>query len=370
MKYRIDTITRCHIGTGTKLIENVDFISSKGVVGILSSEKIYALLGDRGVDLWCLAIERKRNLWQDVILTQKPNTRPEEVCSRVIARYGESCRELSEQIASNGTPYIPGSSLKGAIVSALVGTYREQIKLPYEIRSKNNIVGEQIFVQPEEKNGRTKYEPTNSLLRLLRVGDAYFKPEHLVAVECYGLNLREQDPIIDKDTKMLIECLECEATATVDIQLLSAFHDTCRRIMPPLPEAMQSEEQLLVAINNHTKRLLNEELKFWKSQKGRRYYHIDSEQEQKEFDEYIGYIEALRDLTDECQAGSEALLRVGYGSGWRFMTGGWIDDTHRQWQQVVAAARPNQYRYDQYDFPKTRRIGAAPPFGFVQLTKL
>jgi CRISPR type III-A-associated RAMP protein Csm5 len=268
--------------------------------------------------------------------------------------------------------YIPGSSIKGAIVSAIVGESRAELSLPANIRSKNNSVAERLFAKPTvNKNGEIKYDPKNSNLRFLRVSDAYFDNADIAIVECYGLNLRERSSLIDNKARMLVECINAEQQASVHIQIKTELQKQCSSAVPSLPEAMQSEDNLLNTINAHTIRLLKEELIFWNEQENRTYYHIDTDEEQEELEYYLDYIKyALRE-SNRCQNNCEAIIRVGYGSGWRFMTGSWIDEGGSEWEKIAAIVRNDRGdRYKQYDFPKTRRVGLGTPFGFIKITKV
>lgn len=370
MKCRIKTITPCHIGTGEKLIAGMDFVADGDRIGIVSPEKIYALLGEDGVDRWCYAIERGEDTWT-FVKTQKPNAKLEDICSRVMELYGSRCNELAPQIATCGVPYIPGSSIKGAIISAIVGENSEKISLPEKIKYKDNIVAEQLLVKPTKRRGKIVFDPTNSNLRFLRVGDAHFNDAQTIAVRSLGLNLRRKKSIVDAAACMLVECLDSECEATFDLQLLVDLHDKCSEAVPPLPDMLRSERSLLMALNHHTQRLLEEELQFWEEQKERDYYHIDEDKEQEVLDYHIEDIGGLLQNCRSCRSGEEAILRVGYGSGWNFMTGGWIDKDGERWDEVVGASRPDRNGwYEEYDFPKTRRIGSdCPPFGFVKISR-
>lgn len=369
MKCKIETLTPCHIGSGGRLIKDIDFVTNDGRIGIVSPEKIYTLLGDGGIDMWCNAIERRDSIW-DVIKTRQPNACLEDACSRTMDTYGAICNELGEQVASNGVPYIPGSSIKGAIVSAIVGECRQDIKLPSNIRNKNNNIAEQLLVKPTEKKGKIVYDPTNSNLRFLRVGDAYFDGAATIAIQSISLNLRERESIIDDKATMLVECIDKDCETTFDLQLLSDYHAKCGNEVPPLLKALQSESHLFHTMNSHTRRLLDEEKAFWREQKDRKYYHIDTDREQEELDDYIDYVDAVIDHCKCCANGKEAILRIGYGSGWKFMTGGWFEKDNGRWDDIVDITRPkNEEKYYQYDFPKTRRIGYSP-FGFVKISRL
>lgn len=370
MKCKIEIITPCHIGSGVKLTENIDFLVHNERIGIISPEKVCSIIGEKGIYSWCDALERGEDTWT-FIQTQMPNAKLEDICSKVMKLHGSRCNELAPQIATCGVSYIPGSSIKGAIVSAIVGENSEKISLPDNIKKKNNIVAEQLLVKPTEKRGKTVFNPTNSNLRFLRVGDAHFEGTTTVAIESYGLNLREQKSIIDKDVRMLVECIE-EGQAVFEVRIARELHDKCGSTVLPLPEAMTSDEKLLRAINRHTQRLLEEELQFWEEQKERDYYHIDEDKEQKKLDSYLEQIGRLKRNAEVYESGREALLRVGYGSGWRFMTGGWIDKECNMWNYVATTVRQDWkfHNYDKYDFPKTRRIGSdCRPFGFVKISR-
>ena len=379
MKCKLETVTPCHIGSGNTLLKDLNFaVDGKGdneMLGVISAERIYKVLGEQGVDKWCQAIEREESVWS-VVKTQNPSANLSDICSKVapISRNEKNpvCQELREHIASNGVLYIPGSSIKGAIVSAIVGESRVELSLPANIRNKNNNVAEQVLVKPTiNKKGETRYDPKNSNLRFLRVSDAYFDNADIAVVECYGLNLRERGSLIDNKARMLVECINSEQLATVDIQVKTELHEKCSNAVPALPKAMQSEANLLEAINTHTQRLLKEELRFWNEQENRDYYHIDTDEDQEELEYYLGEIKSILSVCNGCQSGHEAVIRIGYGSGWRFMTGGWIDDSRDEWDNIVAVVRGDRSgRYQQYDFPKTRRVGLGTPFGFIKITKI
>lgn len=379
MKCKLETVTPCHIGSGNTLLKDLNFaVDGKGdneMLGVISAERIYKVLGEQGVDKWCQAIEREESVWS-VVKTQNPSAKLSDICSKVapLSRNGKSpvCRELREHIASNGVLYIPGSSIKGAIVSAIVGESRAELSLPANIRNKNNNVAEQVLVKPiVNKKGETRYDPKNSNLRFLRVSDAYFDNADIAVVECYGLNLRERGSLIDNKARMLVECINYDEETTVDIQLATDLQKICSDVVPPLTLAMQSEANLLDAVNTHTKRLLREELSFWREQENRNYYHIDTDEEQEELEYYLGEIKSILSVCNGCQSGREAVIRIGYGSGWRFMTGSWIDGDNGTLNNIASVVRRDRNGvYQQYDFPKTRRVGFGYPFGFIKITKI
>ena len=135
--------------------------------------------------------------------------------------------------------------------------------------------------------------------------------------------------------------------------------------MPAMPKALSSVNALLNVINNHTRTLLADEIDIWESK------NVDSQSEEK----VNNYIEQLKDLlnaANECQGTHSAIIRMGHGSGWRFMTGAWLKRlSDNDFEKVVNEARLNNIeKYSEYDFPKSRRLeeDECEPLGFVKIT--
>ena len=134
-----------------------------------------------------------------------------------------------------------------------------------------------------------------------------------------------------------------------------------------IPETLVSIEALFRCLTAHTRSLLEEELNFWQD------YDAD------ELNDYLPQIEELITECDACKDGRSAVLRVGYGSGWNFMTGAWsrrrteLQDPD-QWANILALARKDRMgRYREYPFIKTRRVfydgreEPVLPLGFMKL---
>ena len=86
---------------------------------------------------------------------------------------------------------------------------------------------------------------------------------------------------------------------------------------------------------------------------------------------YIEKIQGMLEQTQSCEAEKECVLRIGHGSGWRFITGAWTEDLDNFASLIVPASRPANYKYTEYDFPKTRRVDdQCELLGFVKLTLL
>ena len=87
-------------------------------------------------------------------------------------------------------------------------------------------------------------------------------------------------------------------------------------------------------------------------------------------DDYITNLKDLLKQSKNCGTeGKACVLRLGYGIGWRFITGAWAESLGNFDSVIVPKARPNNEHYSDYDFPKSRRLDEGNDvFGFVKLT--
>lgn len=347
---KLSTLTPCHVGSGSILLRNQEFVTDGDELGVVDPRKIYGILGANGIDAWCRAIENQEDIYA-MLRKVRPDVRLRTICSRIMPLYGGSGRvmELREQLRSNGAACIPGSSLKGAIVTAVLASNPEDSRLQLDHpRSSNNRVVDRFFANPE------KYDPKSSALRFLRVGDACFEQIPTCAVHCLSLNIRSsRDSLVDEKVRQFVECIYADDPATCEIDLINRqsdyYHDIASCVRT-IPDALTSIEALFRSLTAHTRSLLVEELNFWQD------YNAD------ELNDYLPQIEELISECDACKDGRSAVLRVGYGSGWNFMTGAWsrrrteLQDPD-QWANILALARKDRMgRYREYPFIKTRRV--------------
>ena len=93
---------------------------------------------------------------------------------------------------------------------------------------------------------------------------------------------------------------------------------------------------------------------------------------EKKVNSYIEQLKDLLNIVNACKGTHSAIMRMGHGSGWRFMTGAWLERlSDDDFDKVVNEARLNNIeKYSEYDFPKSRRLEEklCEPLGFVKLT--
>ena len=362
---KIETLTPVHIGSGNFLYYNTDFvqvnINREPYIAIISEEKIWKLLGEQHLEKWLAAIARRENV-KEFLRRFAPEAKSKDYAKRRMAAFCEVKENdtLKETIHNGlGLPYIPGSSIKGAIRTALIASLAHTIQ------------GKEIKIQARDRRGNTLIEasavekelfgddPNSDVFRFIQVGDAYFEKNTEIATRLVNLNYRKNETdLLDASKSQLVEAIGTKAESMLQLKISKPYYDFVKRKYPPtgnLP--VTSIGDLFRFINDHTRKLTEEEIQYWSG--------IDK----TGGDNYVDEMKKILEAIDQCEAGKSCVLRIGHASGWRFITGAWTEALRNFKDVVVPATRPNNRNYVEYDFPKTRRLDEDSYFlGFVKLT--
>jgi len=364
-KIKIETITNVHIGSGEMLNLNNDFcigLDSEGyrVVGIIDPRKVMKLIGVEHIDAWVQGIERNRPI-EEIVRQYAPNARIEDYTSRSIEFFADKpIATLKECIHDGlGRPYIPGSSIKGAIRTAVLATIADGMQPEQlEILSKKgkpdaNVMEKKLFGN----------DPNSNIFRFLHVGDAIFGDLLTSAITMVNINERRKNSFWDESKSQTIEVLSIGDETTFELRLKLDAYGNSSAAVGRLPQCMSSLPALFLSINAHTLSLLCSEVDYWTE--------LKDEDEKHKVDAYIAECTRMKAEVERCEQGKSCLLRIGHGSGWRFITGAWSERSSLFDERIVPAARPNYMRYADYDFPKSRRVASdCSLLGFVKLTLL
>ena len=380
-RIKIRALTAVHIGSGETLQYGTDFVSGKNtdgdVLSVIDPRKVLNLIGIDNVHQWVSAIERRESTSQ-VVRRYAPNARIEDYSKRIIMEWSlaKETDTLKEQIHDGqGRPYIPGSSIKGAIRTAVLAALSGNIK---DAEAKVDKTKRDIYGNPiPNGRGQIQYkadakqveaelfgnDPNKDVFRFLQVGDAYFGELKEVAVRMVNINERERHSFWDTSKPQLIEAISPDDKTEFQLRLNIDGYNFSQKAVKELPMCMSSIPELFKTINAHSVKLLKEELDYWEERKS-----LDDS------DKVSLYMEKINDIlaiAQNCVIGKECVLRVGHGSGWRFITGAWTEKLDNFSSVVVPASRPKNFKYEQYDFPKTRRVDdECELLGFVKLTIL
>ena len=290
--------------------------------------------------------------------------------SKVPEKIREHLKDAHDQ------PYIPGSSLKGAIRSALIAWYLRSLSdtnfqrlLPNATDSAKDKKGKHADNKLlEHLLGK---EPKQDIFRALHVKDAMFKTGDLCLVDVRWLNLtgNADRPEVkwrsitahnsfsewhDADG-IYAEMLTPKSQASFQLQWdefllsdLSRWHGAANDILP------RTLEDLRTRLNAHANYRLQQEIDFYYAhcKYGKRAPAQECEILQKH----------IKDDPDSIY------LQLSWGSGWRGMTGDWMDDglelEMRELYNLDSGRRT-------MPFPKTRRLAVSGepklPLGWIRL---
>ena len=381
-RVKVTTIKSVHIGNGNILQKNNDFIVDGNNIYIIDPKKVLDIIGVERLDAWVSAIEKRENIKHFIQKIGK-NASPIDYCIRQIKLYDNfedddeykiiynnkirEKKELKECIHDGlGNPYIPGSSIKGAIRTALMASIIKK----YNINEYDLLKNKEFLSLTKNNLTSLKVETKilggiqNSLLKYLRIGDVIFNKGSEFAIHMINLNIRNKNDNLQDDSKeQIIEVIsydqesECNITFDVDRYNFASQQNSGTNDIS-LPEEMQSLTSIFKTVNQHTKKLLEEDIKFWE----------DISKDKDGADDYMNSIEELIKVINDCEVGKECILRVGHASGWRFTTGAWLENYNWFNPKIVSILRDPK-KYDGYPFPKTRRIESYPDvLGFIKLS--
>ena len=363
-KVKIDIISRVHIGSGKKLQYGSEFINFQededNWIGIISPRNIMSIIGKdpKVVDAWIAAIERKQPVI-DFMKVYAPKAMEDDYCSRI----DQNCADIKDTDTLQtfihdglGRPYIPGSSLKGAIRTALLAKeVQKQERIKYLHNPQARKVEQQLFGN----------NPNEDIFRFLQVGDAYFGEYCEQVVRLVNINERQKGSYWDESKPQLAETLPIDDTSICEIRLNLKGYERAKASVHSLPNNMTSLETIFETVNRHTIQLLEQEIAHWKERVDR----PNAENVEK----YIANLQAIKETAEACEKsnGRSCVLRLGAGSGWRFITGAWAEELDSFEDVIVPIARRNNICYSEYDFPKSRRVDSrCKPLGFIRLTLL
>jgi len=363
-KIKIRTITNVHVGSGEMLYLNNDFCIAKDsdghdVVGIIDPRKVMELIGVEHIGTWVLGIERKRPV-EEIVRQYAPKAMVEDYSSRVIKLSSTKTTETLKECIHDGLgrPFIPGSSIKGAIRTAVLASATAGMR-PEHLNVLNGKGMPDASMMEKRLFGS---DPNSDVFRFLHVGDAIFGELPTSAITMVNINEREKHSFWDTSKGQTIEALRIDDKTTFNLRIKLDAYRKCNGVVGELPYCMSSVPVLFDTINAHTFSLLKSEIDYWAELK-------DADETHK-IDAYIDECKKIKIEAEECESGKSCILRIGHGCGWRFITGAWTERSPLFSEKIVPAARPSSWKYTDYDFPKSRRVAAkdCSLLGFVKLT--
>lgn len=367
---KLQTLTHVHIGSGNLLYHNNDFVvdteSGETFLYVIDPAKILEIVGADKIDTWVHQIERGENT-KDFIKNICRNSHPKDYSLRAIQKFFESKIKQNDTIKEcihdgMGRAYIPGSSLKGGIRTAIMASLAPTENISNLVNIRENRNGK-LSIRANEKD-LFGLDPNSDIFRFIKVGDAYFDDECEIATRMININIRERDTLTDESKPQIVEAIPYDCETTLQLKIDSAYYDWAKRRWPQLgnmPEEIRDIPSLFRVINHHTKKLVANDITFWKNRN------------ETGADDYIqNMTEILQEISSCIEGGNhECVLRIGHASGWKFITGAWSENHPYFNSKIIPATRPKNNIYSNYDFPKTRRLDEdSNILGFIKLSLL
>ncbi|MDF1610551.1 type III-A CRISPR-associated RAMP protein Csm5 [Stygiobacter electus] len=342
----IEVLTPVHIGSGVKFAEGIDFIKTNNSVHIVSQAELMKHL-ENDPD------EMERFIQGNYKLTAL-NRIPDG------KKYNISIGKTSEinefEKNGNGKPYVPASSLKGSIRTILLKkrfdalSPSEQNNLLQRVTSnKKEWASEPIIKELLGDNSN------KNLMRVLEIFDAEFEELELEKIlimsltntdgTSYGwkqLWSKQNTANPNQASQIIAETLPIGIKGYSSISLDNFLYNdpTAKSTLQFNENTLQDIQYLKTEINNYSIQKLEKEKQFFEKLTSPKKLNLVI----KEIDNLINKIESL--------SKDEFILRISWGSGWKGMTGDYLNDS---WLNNFR----RKYQLGKRDFPifpKTRRI--------------
>ncbi|MGB3617278.1 MAG: type III-A CRISPR-associated RAMP protein Csm5, partial [Catalinimonas sp.] len=366
--YVLETLTPVHIGTGRQFQGNFEtlYFGEHNAAVVLDDRRVFDLVGPAGLDAWVGIIDRGENLLE-YLRKRRPDLTPAHVAARVMRVQGDkkpgSQNSVREQLhGGDGRPLLPGSSLKGALRTALL-TEKIDAK-PNFVKQDQNLKDQkgklkdrnlqQHYLSPTAtENGEA---PNRDVLRLLQCGDFAFA-DPTVCLLAETLNQKGNGLELKRSVQQFIECMPKGVRAAGRLRVPEDLKNQIeqRRYLPTDGLVLG---RILKTTHDHNMKLLTREVDYWEK---------ESSALPNGADRWVEHLKAVKTQADGMSE-REYLVRVGFGVGFLTMTGRWqhdhlTDDAFDALENQVRGSR-----YTDYPLPKSRKLTPdAVPLGFVKL---
>ena len=382
-RIKIETLTPIHIGSGIKFKPNFEYLNfnEERKLVILDESKILEIIGPENIQQWVNIIDKQEDLLF-YLRQRKKNIAPADIAKRKISIVGnapQSQSELREHLSTNCelNLLLPGSSIKGSIRTSilkyLINKEPDFASVSDNFISKGNrpyvndsqIVAKYLGGRFDNKKQQYLLDANRDFMRMIRIGDGIFKVEsegrklEVINQKRGGWEIKERE-------SSFIECIPAKSVTNANLQIPYKLLERIEESRENRTEYIKLNKDLLdlktlfSIVNSYTKELLEDEIEQWE------------EDNPPEIGDYLKNLSLLhKTITDLSE--NECVLRVGAGSGWHFMTGGWttnsdlVDDDAR-WKIKRATRNGKTYRDEEIKFPKTRKlIEGGTPLGFIKI---
>lgn len=372
--FEVEILSPVHIGNGEKLVKGFDYYEDNASLYLVAKEKVFEFLSE--AENSSLINEYENNA--ENILQKMPNK--DKVKFSIPSFYLENKSinqsntsqlgaalaninlsktssfpsEISEfECNGQGLPYIPGSSIKGSIRTALLwclwegldtNTKRDLLWKAANASKKNAADGTMNYIF----HSNNRFNPNTNFLRQIQVGDVHFteKDTKLTIVKSANLKRHGFDYLVNEkpsDFACLALPVSTKSKGTLKID---EFLSTNNKAIEELDLKVLTTTRLTKSVNAFSAELIKKEMK---------YFDKDRAKFQSIITFYTQLQQQIEKLTDD-----ECIMRIGFGSGWRFMTGDNLTEAEffplRKEFKLGKPFMNSEKTQFTTPFPKTRRL--------------
>ncbi len=365
----LEILSPVHIGNGHELTV-LDFVPLEdNTVVVLEVERLFQRLVEEGIDedeilneILNIKNHPNRYIWKRYL--NEGNIKPLDFARyrlRAVGGLGPESSRIREFIKSRGRPYIPGSSVKGSIRTAVFyevmkDRLRELDDYLYELTKSEKKVSPKRADDELEKlvfgREKNRYEPKRDPMRALVVRDTPgFGLKHLRAYRVSTVSGRQEI----RQYVEGVDNLRLPVEVYIDGEVLrnGLRHGIFNGLLAGMIRGKEDFEDLIMkALNDFSKAVIK--------------FETDKEQIGK----YGSYRREVERFYRELERVEGHKLRIGWGSGWYSMTLGalfyksvFFDDIRRKFK---LGRKPGSWKLSN-QFPKTRRVADNRPMAWVVL---
>lgn len=371
---QLEVLTPLHVGAASEklLHRGIDFFDLNDKVYIIDEHLLFQELQSKQVNFstYANAVSKGEADKLALYLFKQLQIEPSDIARWIYDFSKKPDNQIRPFIRTGqGLPFIPGSSIKGAIMSAIFsGLYHSPLigsmtgkdflkdKTNKSVEANRRDNREKIF---DEKNYEKELLGNfhNSIGRYVRVDDCHIKNEDLdlEIVSLYNLYSEGKNWESDwKDFSITTELAYPSVSSEFRLNLAQPLAEIMKKNQKQVPTYLNkvfgpdSFKTLFKMINDHTKRHLDREIKFF--------------QKYDEANGTAGILDKLIELRNQAnQVGENAcLMRMAWGSGFHSITGDWRFSDH-----TYTVLNPDKKNRDtRY---KSRKVGSEV-LGFIKLS--
>ncbi len=335
----LETLSPIHIGSGEKY-KSSEFIIKGNQIIRVDINKVYAILNEKDKDLFLEYLEDPVFRLNDLINRMKIPVSETKFYSSNLKTSIPT--EISEHIKTNTKGYIPGSSLKGAIRTAILGSFIGE----KEISAIGKIFAMKNFWQRDKEaerfmegffstgRGQSSY---SDFMRFVQISD--FSPVHDLCV--YNIQSLEADGTKwrwysrnGRAVQSYLETIEAGERLEGDIHL-TYNKDMHKTLVLHGKQEILNIDEIKRLIYRFSGDIIEHEISFSKK------YSIDF---------LLKFYEALKSKNDE----KTPVIKLGHGAGYLVTTIGlYLKQNTGVYEDVRKSLHGKSYSFE---FPKTRKI--------------